>query len=166
MIIPPSIDVFSPKNQDLDPQTVLAVLRASGVLAGDSGGQPSTFARHDESPGRVDRQADLVGTGAVPPDVPVVLQVSRWDRLKDPPGVIRGFAEHVPPGTGSHLVYAGPAVAAVADDPEGKRVLEEAVDLWRHLPEQAQRRIHLTTLPMEDPPETRRSSTPCSDTRQ
>ena len=28
VIIPPSIDVFSPKNRDLDPQTVVAVLRA------------------------------------------------------------------------------------------------------------------------------------------
>jgi len=55
------------------------------------------------------------------PDDPVVLQVSRWDRLKDPLGVIRGFVDHVAPYTDAHLVYAGPAVEAVADDPEGKQ---------------------------------------------
>jgi hypothetical protein len=39
--------------------------------------------------------------------------VSRWDRLKDPVGVIEGFAEHVAPNLDEiHLVLAGPAVAA------------------------------------------------------
>ena len=39
-----------------------------------------------------------------------MLQVSRWDALKDPIGVNRGFAEHVPESTGAHLIYAGPSV--------------------------------------------------------
>jgi hypothetical protein len=36
----------------------------------------------------------------------------------------------VPPRTGAHLVYAGPTVSAVADDPAGARVLHDA--LQRH----------------------------------
>jgi trehalose synthase len=89
----------------------------------------------------------------VPADVPVVVQISRWDALKDPHGVIRGFAEFVPESTGAHLVYAGPAVAAVADDPEGLEVLRQSVALWERLPDEQKRRVHLASLPMDDPAE-------------
>jgi trehalose synthase len=80
----------------------------------------------------------------------MVLQVSRWDRLKDPLGVIDGFVRHILPRCDAHLVYAGPSVEAVADDPEGKDVLEEARARFAALPRQAQDRIHLVTLPMTD----------------
>ncbi len=80
----------------------------------------------------------------------MVLQVSRWDALKDPLGVIRGFADHVPD---AHLVVAGPSVTAVADDPEGEQVLRSAQRLREELPEQARRRLHLACLPMDDPEE-------------
>jgi trehalose synthase len=151
-VIPPSIDVFSPKNEDLDPDTVGAVLRASGVIAGGDPGAV-TFDREDGTPGRVDSRAELFEEQPLQPDVPVVLQVSRWDALKDPLGVIRGFAEHVPVETGAHLVYAGPSVTAVADDPEGARVLREALALRETLPEEPRSRMHLAQLPMDDPEE-------------
>jgi trehalose synthase len=153
VIIPPTIDVFSPKNIDLDSETVLAVLRATGLLSDGTGPAPATFVRQDGTPGRVDRPTELFGTGAVPSDVPVVVQISRWDVLKDPYGVIRGFAEFVPESTGAHLVYAGPAVAAVADDPEGLEVLRQSVALWERLPDEQKRRVHLASLPMDDPAE-------------
>jgi trehalose synthase len=73
--------------------------------------------------------------------------------LKDPIGVIRGFAEHVPLGLGAHLVYAGPSVEAVADDPEGRRVLEESIATRERLPAEQRARVHLATLPMDDPDE-------------
>jgi trehalose synthase len=76
--------------------------------------------------------------------------VSRWDRLKDPLGVIRGFVEHVAPATNAHLVYAGPAVEAVADDPEGVEVLDEARALFESLDGEARERVHLACLPMDD----------------
>jgi trehalose synthase len=152
-VIPPSIDVFSPKNQELDSKTVSAVLGASGVLA--QGGDPAcaTFSRHDGTPGRVDRKAELFEEQPLRSGMPMLLQVSRWDALKDPLGVIAGFAEHVPAETGAHLVYAGPAVAAVADDPEGARVLREAMALRQSLPVEPRTRVHLVSLPMEDPEE-------------
>jgi trehalose synthase len=153
VVIPPSIDVFSPKNEDLDPDTVQAVLRASTVLSGGGEPGPTTFQRHDGTPGRVERRAELFEDQPLRPEIPVVLQVSRWDALKDPLGVIRGFAEHVPASTGAHLVYAGPAVAAVADDPEGGRVLREALALRESLPEESRSRLHLASLPMDDPEE-------------
>ncbi|HEY0318817.1 MAG TPA: glycosyltransferase [Solirubrobacterales bacterium] len=148
-VIHPTIDVFSPKNEDLDAETVSAVLRASGVVADGPPG-PVSFRRHDGSPGRVERRAHVVEARPLRSDEPVVLQVSRWDALKDPIGVIRGFAEHVPATTGAHLVYAGPDVEAVADDPEGLRVLRESIALREQLPAQRRERIHLVTLPMAD----------------
>ena len=57
----------------------------------------------------------------IDPAVPIVLQVSRYDRLKDPVGVIRGYKL----AARSHhcqLVLVG---AAVRDDPEGAEVLAE-----------------------------------------
>src|SRR3954453_1054175 len=151
-VIPPSIDVFSPKNQDLDADTVRGVLATSGII-GDREPPAVTFQREDGTPGRIERRARLYEEQPLDPDAPVVLQVSRWDALKDPLGVIRGFADHVPADTGAHLVYAGPAVEAVADDPEGERVLRESIDLRERLPEEARRRVHLATLPMADPEE-------------
>jgi trehalose synthase len=125
------------------------VLRASGILA--NGDHPApTFQRQDGTPGRIERCARMVEDERLAADTPVVLQVSRWDRLKDPFGVIQGFAEHVPPDLGAHLVYAGPDVEAVADDPEGLAVLREAIALRDRLPEAARRRIHYASLPMED----------------
>ncbi len=153
VVIPPSIDVFSPKNADLDQQAVLDVLRASGILSGSPTPGGGTFERQDGTPGRVDRTAELFEERQLEPQTPVVLQVSRWDSLKDPLGVIRGFVEHVPEDTGAHLVYAGPAVSSVADDPEGGRVLADALALRETLDDDSRRRVHLATLPMDDPDE-------------
>ena len=150
VVIPPSIDAFAPKNQHLAPDTVNGVLRASGLVADGGVGAPATFERLDGTPGRVERRAKLFEQQPLALDVPVVMQVSRWDALKDPLGVIRGFAEHVPPHTGAHLLYAGPAVEAVADDPEGKQVLRDAIALLEELPREPRARVHLATLPMSD----------------
>jgi trehalose synthase len=149
-VIPPTIDVFSPKNQDLEPDVVRAVLVASGLVIGSGEHPPATFRRRDGTPGRVERRAHLVEDGPLSPSAPIVLQVSRWDMLKDPFGVIRGFAEHVPRATGAHLVYAGPSVEAVADDPEGTEVLRASIALREDLPSEPRSRVHLATLPMQD----------------
>jgi trehalose synthase len=152
VVIAPTIDPFSPKNQELGRDTVRAVLQAAGIVAGD---QPEsvTFERQDGSRGRVERRAQLTQDVALTLETPLVIQVSRWDALKDPLGVIQGFAEHVAADTGAHLLYAGPDVEAVADDPEGARILREARELRERLPEEARSRVHLATLPMDDPEE-------------
>jgi trehalose synthase len=150
VVVPPTIDVFAPKNVDLDPDTVRTVLRTVGVLVDGGEPQPVAFQRLDGTQGVVERRAELVEDEPLRGDVPLVVQVSRWDALKDPLGVIRGFAEHVPAETGAHLVYAGPSTAAVADDPEGLEVFRQAVALRERLPENARRRVHLASMPMED----------------
>jgi trehalose synthase len=96
----------------------------------------------------VRRPAEILQEERLPAEVPMVLQVSRWDRLKDPIGVMRGFIEHVPEAAGAHLVLAGPAL--VGDDPEGVEVLSEVKELWRSWPEPARRRVHIVSLPLDD----------------
>jgi trehalose synthase len=150
-VSPPSIDVFSPKHPDLERTTVLAVRRACGVLFETDEAGSSMFKRQDGTPSRVNRQVELFVSGPVNAPTPVVLQGSHWDALKDPLGVIRAFAERVPPSTGEHLVYAGSAVSAVADDPEGARVLADALALRESLPAEPRSRVQLAFLPIDDP---------------
>jgi trehalose synthase len=152
-VIQPSIDVFSPKNEDLDEQAVLDILRACGVLVDATKASGGTFRRQDATPGRVDRRAELFEDRSLEPGTDVVLQISRWDSLKDPLGVIRGFADYVPAGIDAHLLVAGPAVTSVTDDPEAGLVLSEARALRESLDPQARSRVHLAALPMEDPQE-------------
>jgi trehalose synthase len=147
-IVPPSIDVFSAKNQDLEPDAVAAILQASGIVTGD--GVNAGFTREDGSPARVVRRAQLVEEAPLGLDDRVVTQVSRWDRLKDPLGVLQGFAAYVGETGGAHLLLVGPDVAGVHDDPEGAAVLAEVTAAWHALPVPARGRIHLATLPMAD----------------
>lgn len=146
-IVPPSIDAFSPKNQELAPETVAAILGQAGI--GPHDGRDTVFTRLDGTPGRVDRQAELDQDMPIPADAPLVAQISRWDRLKDPVGVLRGFAEHCH-HPGAHIILAGPAVAAVADDPEAAEVLAEMRAMRATLEPGVRERTHLACLPMDD----------------
>jgi trehalose synthase len=148
-LIAPVIDAFSAKNQEMGPATVRDILAAAGLVEdGDGGG--ATFLREDGSPGRVVRKATIHERRMLRADDPLVLQVSRWDQLKDPAGVIRGFVDHVAPHSEAHLLYAGPDIAAVTDDPEGAQVLAEVGQLFDALPPEVQERLHLACLPMDD----------------
>ncbi len=151
-IIPPSLDPFSTKNAELTPADVRATLRQAGLVRTPPAAGGLTFARRDGSTGTVRSHATLVtADGMVPGDARIVLQVSRWDRLKDMSGVLSGFAEHMSRlPSDAHLVLVGPDVMGVSDDPEGAEVLFECVDLWKSLPGSARRRVHLVSLPMDD----------------
>ncbi|HYZ28458.1 MAG TPA: glycosyltransferase, partial [Thermoleophilaceae bacterium] len=148
-LIPPSIDAFSPKNQRLDPRAVDAILQVAGLAPGDDH-TAACYTRQDGSPARVDRSAQRWEAAVIPADVPLIVQVSRWDRLKDPEGVIEGFARGIAHRTLAHMLLAGPDVTAVADDPEGLEVLNECIDHRRSLPTPIQERVHLAALPMDD----------------
>jgi trehalose synthase len=149
-IIQPSIDPFSPKNQRMDPAAARAALVQMGVLAGDASGSVCRYVRRDGTPGEVSQPAFVIAEALPGPDDPTVVQVSRWDRLKDMAGVMRGFAEHVAPSGPGWLVLAGPAVDGVTDDPEGAIVFAETLAEWRNLPSQQRSRVMLVTLPMTD----------------
>src|SRR5581483_6189441 len=73
-----------------------------------------------------------------------------WDRLKDPLGVLNGFAQHVATERDVHLMLAGPSTESVADDPEGAEVLRAVSTAWKRLPGSVRARVHLASLPMED----------------
>ncbi|MBA2529940.1 MAG: glycosyltransferase [Euzebyales bacterium] len=150
-IVPPSIDPFAVKNAEMDPAAVRAILAHTGIVLGDGETGPPVFTRRDGSPGRVDHRADVIRTGPPPsPETPLVVQVSRWDRLKDMAGVMAGFAEHTDPGLGAHLALVGPNVSGVTDDPEGGEVLDACHRAWRELPHAERARVQLVCLPMYD----------------
>jgi trehalose synthase len=148
-VIRPSIDPFSAKNQQLPEVQQRAILCAAGILADGGPGDP-VYERHDGSTGRVARRATMIEERPLDPQAPVVTQVSRWDRLKDPLGVIEGFVTHVSSTTSAQLVLAGPEPDSVTDDPEGADVLRACVARWKSLAPEARRRIHLALLPMAD----------------
>jgi trehalose synthase len=150
-VIAPCIDAFAPKNQPLEPSMVSAILRTAGILEDPSAtvGTPG-FQRLDGSPGRVMRRAEMIQDQPIPPSAPLVVQVSRWDPLKDPLGVLEGFARHVPEALGAHLLLVGPATASVSDDPEADQVLQQVRRAGAALPRAARDRVHVACLPMED----------------
>jgi trehalose synthase len=152
-VIAPSIDPFSAKNEPMDRTHVIRVLHHVGILAGNEDHPAVSFPRRDGSRGIVARPVNLFGTGPAPSDVPIVLQASRWDVMKDMRGVMIGFAQSIVPHTDAHLVLAGPATSGVADDPEADNVLQACLETWSRLPETVRSRIHLVCVPMTDPDE-------------
>ncbi|HEY7072444.1 MAG TPA: hypothetical protein VH479_20120, partial [Acidimicrobiales bacterium] len=140
VVLAPCIDVASPKNEPLDDARRDAILDAAGIVPGPGSDLPL-------------RRATVTEEEPVPPGARLAVQVSRWDRLKDPVGLIRAFALHGPVDDDAHLLVVGPAVDGVSDDPEGAGALAEACDAWRDLAPSARRRIHLVCVPMDDPEE-------------
>jgi trehalose synthase len=133
----------------MSPADVEAVLHYVGLLAGEPPAAVPTFTLEDGSISRINRHVDVLQTGPPPPaNVPLVVQVSRWDPLKDMAGVMTAFAEQVP---SAHLLLVGPVVTGVADDPEGAATLDHCIEVWRRLPHAERSRIHLACLPMQDP---------------
>jgi trehalose synthase len=151
-IVPPSIDALSPKNQDMERSQIEAILRHAGLLAEDRrDGAEAVFTRPVGGTARVERRCDVVSNGFLPgAETPLVVQVSRWDRLKDPIGVMQGFAAAVPGDAEPHLILAGPSLGSVADDPDGVAVLGEVEAAWSALEPRVRNRVHLACLPMDD----------------
>ncbi|MEO6880119.1 MAG: glycosyltransferase [Mycobacteriaceae bacterium] len=151
-VISPSIDPFSAKNCALTDEEVRDSLRRSGLVTDGGDGSAVGFLRGDGSRGSVRRHDGLVVDGPpIPAGARLVVQVSRWDRLKDMAGVQQGFVDTL--GTlpdDVHLVLVGPDVSGVADDPEGAAVLAECRALWSRLGARERRRVHLVCLPMDD----------------
>jgi trehalose synthase len=149
-VIPPSIDPFAPKNQDLDDEVAHAILAGARLVQGEPDA-PAEFRRLDGTTAPVVHHAELLDGGEAPAaDRPLVVQVSRWDRLKDHLGVLRGFAGRTLDQADADLVLAGPDARSVADDPEGQEALQEILDAVSKLPEDRRARVHVASLPMDD----------------
>ncbi len=149
-MIAPSIDPFSSKNESLDVAEVRDILRRAGLLVGRTDAEPpGSHPPGDQRPA-VRARRDLIVEGApISFDDRLVVQVSRWDRLKDMAGVLTGFAAVETPDD-VHLMLVGPDLGGVTDDPEGAAVLQECRDIWRTLPTAVRSRVHLVCLPMDD----------------
>lgn len=153
VVIAPSIDPFSAKNQKLDDATVRAILVHAGLIDGPAGDGEPVFRAEDGSLACVRRRAEVVRSGRPTAwTTPLVVQVSRWDPLKDPIGVMRGFAAQLDGGDpiDADLMLVGPDVTAVTDDPEGAATFHAAIEAWRQFPDRVRDRIHLASLPMID----------------
>jgi len=74
----------------------------------------------------------------IPSDTPIITQVSRFDRFKDPVGVIEAF-NMIKENIAAELVLAG---GGATDDPEGAAVLEEVKDAAN-----GDEHIHILFLP-------------------
>ena len=133
-IIRPSIDPYAAKNRLLNHGQVDGLLSRVGLFDG----------------GVVPEQSLLGGAGPLSRDDRLVVQVSRWDHLKDMQGVLEGFANNATGNGDVRLALVGPAVASVSDDPEGATVLQECLARWEDLPPKQRSAIRLVALPMED----------------
>jgi trehalose synthase len=152
VVIPPSIDPFSSKNEDLSASVVEQIVSRLGLLPSRSDRDRAQFTRGDGTFGEVRQRASIWAMGDLPIDplAPLVIQVSRWDHIKDMAGVMSGFASFVAGRSDAQLALIGPSTAGVSDDSEGSAVLAECVAAWEDLPTRARGRIFLLALPMED----------------
>ncbi len=155
-VIPPSVDPFSVKNIDLSHDQVEAIVATVGLVSGGKTDAGLRFNRRGSSSQAIRphaRRRAIVLDGTPPPhDARLVLQVSRWDLLKDMEGVMAGFVLAVGRAgdDGTHLMLAGPAVTGVSDDPEGARVLADCREAWAELPDEIRDRVHLASIPLDD----------------
>jgi trehalose synthase len=139
VVIPPCIDPCSPKNRSMPLADARRLLTEAGlVAAGRRSGTP------------VVGTIRSTGRSSQPGTAPLVVHLARWDRLKDPLGVMEAFAT-VLDRADARLILAGPAVDAVADDPEAATIYDEVEQQWERLPRAERDRIDLLQFSLRDP---------------
>jgi trehalose synthase len=152
-LIAPSIDPGSVKNVDMPMELAAGILEYTGLVDGRGElSEAPAFHRDDGSGQRVRHRCDVLRTGPAPRlglDQ-LVVHACRWDRIKDPIGVMRGFVEHTLPNVQAHLILAGSTVHAINDDPEEPETLDEVQVAWRALAHQQRARVTVACLPMHD----------------
>jgi trehalose synthase len=148
-VIHPSIDPCSLKNRPMGGGDAHALLVGAGLVEADGGSCMAQRRRHD---GPSARTCAIRRTGRAPRlgVDRLVVHLARWDRLKDPLGVMESFATSVLDRADARLILAGPAEHAVADDPEAAAVYREVEQGWQRLPHAERDRIDLVRLSMRD----------------
>ena len=151
-IVTPAIDPASTKNRPMSDGAARAILQHLGLAAGVSTAIPSYVCTDGSTATLAARPTVLDSDGA--PDwsrEPVVVSLARWDRIKDPLGILDGFLERVLGATDAHFLLAGPDPDEVADDPDAAAVLADVRERWRRLAPLARGRVHLVCLPLMPP---------------
>jgi len=167
-LIPPSIDPLSHKNRTLQMHKSVSIMVQAGIL------EPRGPQLYEDYSFQVRRVMPDGSFGSVnqehPFDLiyrPVVTEISRWDRLKGFRELMEAFvhmknkneAENEPGSIAykrialSRLVLGGPDPQFVADDPEGKEVLDELIAYYKGLSPQMQQDVGLFLLPLDNPKE-------------
>jgi trehalose synthase len=160
-VIHPGIDPGSWKNREFSHVRIVGILCNAGLLKPahpvlrPDWGSPALRLGED-GVFRPARDGEDVGFGYRP----VVLQVSRWDRLKGWGPLLRGFVRlkaSAPAGDAPRrrrlellrLALAGPDPTAIQDDPEAVEVLSELISDYRALPPETRRDVAILALPLE-----------------
>ena len=160
-LIRPAIDPLAHKNRELSPTKLQGILCNAALARQHAPVLTPAFerpARRLAPDGRwlPATEADELGILFRP----VVAQISRWDRLKGFAPLLQAFVllkRRSDPGEDPRhrrrrellrLILAGPEPEAVADDPEGREVLESLRQAWFALPPELQREVALISLPM------------------
>jgi len=160
-IIHPGVDPLSHKNRPLTLHKLTGILRNAGLLASS---HPELYPRYQHQVTR------LTSNGTFGPtqngsDIgllfrPIITQVSRWDKLKGFLSLMEGFVKLKEDLTNNprnrnwqrirnaRLVLAGPDPDSVANNLEGKRVLQELVEAYVALPAQLKEDVVILKLPM------------------
>ena len=153
-ILTPGIDPGSTKNLPMPDSAARTILQHLGLAAGVPAATPGYDCADGSTARLAGRPTVLDSDGAPDWDRdPVVVSLARWDRIKDPLGVLDGFLERVLAATGAHLLLAGPDPGQVADDPEAEAVLAGVRERWRRLPPRVRARVHVACLPLASPEE-------------
>jgi trehalose synthase len=161
-IIHPAVSPLTHKNRELNPNKLIGILCNGGL---------STCFHPVLTPAFPEYAQRLQPSGSFGPAIwpedlgllyrPMVLQVSRWDRLKGYAPLMDAFVElkqrdhahrdelHRRYVELARLVLAGPDPASIQDDPEGLDVIEELKRRYLQLPARLQRDVALITLPMD-----------------
>ena len=148
-ILTPGIDPGSTKNLPMPDTAARTILQHLGLAAGVPAA-PAHYHRTDGSTARLAGRPTVLDSDGAPDwdRDPVVVSLARWDRIKDPLGILDGFVERALAATGAHLLLAGPDPGQVADDPEAEAVLAAVRERWQRLPTRARARIHVACLPL------------------
>lgn len=164
-VVYPCINPLDHKNRELSLHKMVGILANACLSTPPS---PVLTAPYPEGAARVDPTGRFVVANAREEigllSRPIVTQVSRWDRLKGWRPLLDAFAElkrrvredqisrspfHRRRLELVRLVLAGPDPASVEDDPEGREVLDELIEVYRGLRPDVQRDVAILSLPME-----------------
>ncbi|MGB5692106.1 MAG: glycosyltransferase [Flavobacteriaceae bacterium] len=167
-IIPPAIDPLSHKNRTLWMAKCVGILQQSGIT---NHHDPLLYPYYENLVRRVmpDGSFDSVNKDSDLDIIyrPVVLQISRWDRLKGFKELMEAFIlmkkqneaksdkSTIPYKRikSTRLVFGGPDPKYVSDDPEGMEVLNELISQYKNVSKELQEDIAILLLPLENPKE-------------
>jgi trehalose synthase len=163
-IVHPALDPLSHKNRELGIHKLVGIL-VDAKLVPEHG--PAIEPPFEHPALRLQPDGTLL-PALLPEEIgllfrPIVLQVSRWDRLKGWRPLLEGFVQlkrALPPHAARYaerqhrmlsqarLVLAGPDPASIHDDPEATEVFTELCGMYASLEPDLQRDVVLLALPM------------------